>query len=594
MSPFRPRPAHEVPAILVVEDDEALLQAIETALSKTYRVLVAGDSQTANTLLDREPVSLVLLDLILPRGTGINILEHLMQQPEEAPPVVVMSALGNQVDLSAYGKVMAGKLNKPFGLQQLKQAVREVLQGRTITRDLMPSLKGSVLLVDDDADLLDSLVPYLEKAGYSVLGVASGEAALRALSSHRFDAAVVDWIMPGLTGIDLISQMKALVPGLPVILMTGYGTPSFLRAAVMASAADVLAKPFPPQALPIALEKCLNQHGRVAVQAPARHNSQKALRPVQKSGALDRILGHSIVIERARQMLTQAAATDSNVLILGATGTGKELFSRGLHQLSSRSSAPFVVVNAATIPETLLESELFGYEGGAFTGAKREGRVGKFLQANGGTLFLDEIGDLPLNLQAKLLRVLQEGEIEVVGGSTRRVDVRIVAATHQDLPAMVQRGSFRRDLFYRLNVVTIHLPSLRERVEDIPILAKQFLAELCERYARPVVSLSNEAMQLLCSYSWPGNVRELRNAVERAFVFAQGQVILPVHLPPEVREAAGRTAHKQRSPLLDIATQERETILRALDACNGNKVQAAKLLGISRAGLYLKLKAYGL
>jgi transcriptional regulator with PAS, ATPase and Fis domain len=305
--------------------------------------------------------------------------------------------------------------------------------------------------------------------------------------------------------------------------------------------------------------------------------------------------GDSPAISAAKEALRRAAALDSNVLLRGETGTGKELFAQALHAMSARAHAPFVAVNAAAIPDTLLESELFGYAPGAFTGARKDGQQGRFLKAHGGTLFLDEIGVMPLLLQAKLLRVLQEGELDVVGGGTRRVDVRVIAATHRNLEAMVAEGAFRSDLYYRLNVVTLELPPLRERCGDTARLAGLFLQDLACRYGKHGARFSPGAMAIMEQYAWPGNIRELQNVVEQAFAFAGGGLIEPGHLPPALR-----TLHSEppTPPLpaqpLDLAGRERAAIIRALQTTGGNKVQAAKLLGISRAGLYIKLKVYDL
>lgn len=404
--------------------------------------------------------------------------------------------------------------------------------------------------------------------------------------------------MPGATGLQLMERIREVAPQVPVLLLTGYATPELSRHALSVGAADVLVKPFPPGALPVALEKALHQH-QTAGSASAPPLAPKAgARKATGGGirySMADIVGESPVMRRTKDTLIRAAALDSVVMIQGETGTGKELFAQALHNLSPRAKGPFVAVNAAAIPENLLESELFGYVAGAFTGARKEGRKGRFLQAHGGTLFLDEIGDLPLSLQVKLLRVLEEGEVDLIGGGTRQVDVRMVVATHRDLDRMVAEGSFRSDLFYRLNVVTLLLPPLRARTGDIPILANRFLSELQERYSRPETRISPECFPVLQAYEWPGNIRELRNALERAFAMATGSLILPSDLPANLLGRPTPLSGPQSATRAeDLASQEREAIMRALEASGGNKVQAAKLLGISRAGLYIKLRIYRL
>jgi DNA-binding NtrC family response regulator len=585
----------------VVEDDTALAQALETALSRRYRVVMVSDAPAAMAAVSEQHFDLVLLDLILPRGTGMEVLSALSHSVSEPPPALIMSALGGEVDLSQFQDIVVGELVKPFGLETCLKRIADVLAGRPQVAAGRPGSAASVLLVDDDAEFLQGMVDCLRRDGYAADAVATADDAIAALGQRRYDAVVTDWIMPGATGLQLVERIKALAPQMPVVLLTGFATPELTRHAMAAGASDVLVKPFPPRALPVVLEKALHPQGGPEKSAGAVPSRTQSARPSNGSTryALTDIVGESVVMRRTKETLVRAAAIDSVVLIQGETGTGKELFAQALHLLSSRVQGPFVPVNAAAIPDTLLESELFGYAGGAFTGARKEGQKGRFLQAHGGTLFLDEIGDLPLTLQAKLLRVLQEGEIDLVGGGTRRIDVRVVAATHRNLEQMVAEGTFRSDLYYRLNVVTLYIPPLRVRPEDIAPLAKRFLTELGDRYGRHDLQFSSECLAVMQSYAWPGNVRELRNAVERGFAFAPGSLILPSDLPPAVQG----NLHPPAAPSLQgpgahdlggLAGYERDAIVRALEETGGNKVQAARLLGISRAGLYVKLKIYGI
>jgi DNA-binding NtrC family response regulator len=580
--------------LLLVEDDPELIAALQTLLAREYDVSAATDIPGASELLRAHRYDLLILDLILPKGTGLEILARLAQNPDEAPPVLVMSALGREVDLSPFQAILAGSLTKPFGIDEVGRRVREALAGRRQEAVTAQTAAGHVLLVDDDPDLLLAMAESLTRCGYTVRPAGETGEAVMALGQERFDAVVTDWIMPGITGMDLMKKVKQMHPDLPVLLLTGYATPDMLRHACQAGAADVLVKPFPLLALPVALEKCLVAP-KPAPPPPVPERPQGRSGPAAgRRYTAERIIGDSPAMQRARLALSRVAALDSSVLILGETGTGKELFAQAVHGQSGRADGPFVALNAAAIPESLLESELFGYAAGAFTGARKEGQKGKFLQAHGGTLFLDEIGDLPLPLQVKLLRVLQEGEVDMVGGGSKRVDVRIVAATHRDLEAMVARGEFRSDLYYRLNVVTLQLPPLRERLGDIPQLAERFLSELRTRYGRPAVRLSGDVMEVLARHTWPGNIRELRNVVERAFAFATGDLMLPADLPPGLLEEKAAPAPAPAARVPDLASQERETILRALESTGGNKLQAAKLLGISRANLYVKIKVYGI
>lgn len=462
--------------IMVVEDDHDLAEGLREILSPHYDVLTANDAPDAVALLEAEAVDLILLDLILQRGNGFQVMEAL--KGSDAPSVLLMSGIGSEADLQKYDSVIVGRLDKPFQLNTVYRKVREALNGLRETPAMQHRGQASILLVDDDPILLEGTATCLKKNGYKVRGVANGDEALDVLTLNRFDAVVTDWILPKFSGVELLRRIKALWPGLPVIVVSGYATGDLSVHATAEGAADILTKPLSPRALANALEKCLHV---AAPTQPVTVGSRKGLHASPRARShytMADIIGTSISIRRAKEELACAAATDFNVLILGETGTGKEVFARSLHEASGRAGGPFVAVNAAAIPETLLEAELFGYASGAFTGASREGRIGKFQHAHKGTLFLDEIGDLPLQMQAKILRVLQ-GEVDVVAGATELVDVRLVAATNRDLVRMVKAGSFRSDLYYRLNVVTLRLPLLRERKEDIAEFAQHTLDNLC-------------------------------------------------------------------------------------------------------------------
>ncbi len=587
--------------ILVVEDEAELAAALQAALQGDYAVDVARDGPTATRLLEQTRYDVVLLDLILPRGTGLSILETLSALGHEAPRVIAMSALVDAVDLSAFAHLVVGRLTKPFGLSAARERLREALAGRrTESRVQGATAQGAaVLVVDDDETVLESMAAVLRTAGHTVQTLQDAERAVDMVRRGRFDVVLCDLIMPGISGVDLVEQIRQVSQDTPVVLMSGYSTPELTRRALTSGAADVLSKPLTPATMLTIVEKCLLQRRTVPAATPVRRAGGKQTAGGKARYAFADIAGDSEAISRARQALIRAAAYDCSVLLRGETGTGKELFAQALHQLSPRARGPFVAINAAAIPESLLESELFGYAPGSFTGARKDGHQGKFVKAHGGTIFLDEIGDLPLPLQSKLLRVLQEGEVDQIGGGTRRIDVRVVAATHRDLRQMAHQGSFRSDLYYRLNVVSIELPPLRERGADIALLADRYLRDLGEKYHRPGTAFSGEALRVLQEYAWPGNIRELRNVVEQVFALTAGTLFEPEHLPPAMTAPQRQVGMTMKPAVgagypLDMASSEREAIQRALEATGGNKLQAAHVLGISRAGLYNKLKQYGL
>ncbi|MFH1115914.1 MAG: sigma-54 dependent transcriptional regulator [Pseudomonadota bacterium] len=449
----------------------------------------------------------------------------------------------------------------------------------------------TVLVVDDEKNYLVVLEDMLEDEGYQVLTASSGAEALEFIQTKPVDTVLSDIKMPGMTGIELLDRIKAVDPDLPVILMTAYAEVDQAVEAMKKGALDHLQKPFD------------NKDVKRAVARGAEKRSLiKNIRHLETElGSLwGNIIGKSKAMDTVFTIMKRVADTPTTVLVVGESGTGKELVARGLHKASSRSSAPFVSINCAALPENLLESELFGYEKGAFTGASGL-RQGKFEFADGGSLFLDEVGEMALNLQVKLLRVLQEHEFQRVGGNNDiRVDVRIIAATNKDLKEEVDAGRFREDLYFRLNVVRIDVPPLRDRRSDIPVLVAHFVAKFTEKLGRIVHAVDPEVMTALFRYSWPGNVRELENVIERSLVLCRGTTIKPEDLPPEIRESPEIEEgldtliswEKGLAETLD-AIEER-MIRQALKKTRNVQAQAAKILGISRSNLQYKMKKFGL
>ncbi|MBI2114523.1 MAG: sigma-54-dependent Fis family transcriptional regulator, partial [candidate division NC10 bacterium] len=388
----------------------------------------------------------------------------------------------------------------------------------------MGNARIRVLIVDDDQAVRQALSRTLEKIGYDVVVAEDGQAGLDRLRQGGIHIVLADLKMPKLSGQELLKAAKAIAPDVEVIVITGHGTVEEAVEAMKEGAYDFITKPFKR----VQLEKTIRKAAEK--QALVLENRVLQARVDELQGA-GQIIGGSPAMLRTLELVNQVAPSTATVLIQGESGTGKELIANALHHGSPRRARPFIKVNCAALPETLLESELFGYERGAFTGAVAR-REGRFELADGGTLFMDEIGDLSLATQAKLLRVLQEGEFDRLGGTrTLKVDVRLVVATHADLARLVQQKRFREDLFYRLNVITIQIPSLRERREDIPLLAQNFLGRFATKNAKTITGFTDEAMDLLQSYAWPGNVRELENVIERAVVLTRGSMISPADLP---------------------------------------------------------------
>ena len=447
-----------------------------------------------------------------------------------------------------------------------------------------------VLIVDDERPNLDSLERTFTKEGWRVALAASGEEALEAVRRDRPDVVVTDLMMPGMGGEELLRAVKAIAPEIEVVLMTAFGTVEGAVAAMKDGAYDFITKPVKRHAIVKSVRQALERASLVAENRSLRARLARLSGEATDGG----MVGSAPTFRAALDTLRQVAPTAATVLLLGESGTGKELAARLLHDLSPRSGAPFVPVNCAAIPETILESELFGYERGAFTGATQR-KEGRFQRAHGGTLFLDEVGDMSPGVQAKLLRVLQDGVVERLGGTQPvQVDVRIVAATNRDLAAEVRAGRFREDLFYRLDVVAVRLPPLRERREDVPLLATSFLRGFAERNRRPVTGFSDAALQALASHDWPGNVRELQHAVERAVVLCKGERVEVDDLPDAVRSSAtGRPLPPSGTLTIAIGTPleeiERIVIRETLRQTRGDKNLAAQLLRVAPRTIYRKL-----
>ncbi|MEJ2407208.1 MAG: sigma-54 dependent transcriptional regulator [Candidatus Thiodiazotropha sp.] len=452
-------------------------------------------------------------------------------------------------------------------------------------------MQRTVLVVDDERNMLMVMEMALEEAGYRVLTAECAEDAMDMLRDPDLAVVLSDLKMPGMGGEEFIARCQRERPDVPVIVVTAFGSIRSAIECIQAGASDYLTKPFEPEELQFAVQSALRLHDLM------RENRQLQA-AVSGSSVRRRLVGNSHAMLALRDEIDRVAPYKTNVLITGESGTGKEAVARSIHENGPRAERPWVAINCSAIPRDLMESELFGYVRGAFTGAVQN-RMGRLEQANGGTLFLDEIGDLDLTLQAKLLRVLQEREFSPVGSDVvRRVDLRVIAATHRDLDAMVREGSFREDLLYRLDVYKIVVPPLRDRREDIPLLADNFLQTFRAEMDKPVECFADEALAALSAYDWPGNVRELRNAVERSLLSCRGMVIERHDLPDKVNREGGEggsgdddLTHVMELGLDNwIAAVERNMIIEALKETGGVQVQAAKLLGISERSLWHRVK----
>ncbi len=451
--------------------------------------------------------------------------------------------------------------------------------------------RPGILLVEDDPSQRELLAGILRQEGFEVEAVADGETGLARLQESPFDLVLTDLILPGLSGLDLLSHIVRHWPETKCIILTGFATVKNSVTAMRLGAYDYLQKPVDRQELGLVVRRAL-EHRRL------QQENLRLKKQLHRRYGFANIIGASEPMQQVFELVRKVADSDSTVLILGESGTGKELIARALHYNSPRRHGPLIPVNCAAIPEELLESELFGHERGAFTHAVRT-RIGRFEQANGGTIFLDEIADMSPTLQVKILRVLQDRAFERIGGvKTIRVDIRVIAATNRDLEALVKAGRFREDLFYRLNVIPLKIPPLRERASDIPLLAAHFLQEFCRRRKTPLKRLSPEALELLLRYPWPGNVRELENLMERLVILCEGEVIRPGDLPerfqplPPVSLPEPPPDFPPEGISLTEAVQdfERRLILKALEKSRWVKSRAAQLLHLNRTTLIEKMK----
>ncbi len=462
-------------------------------------------------------------------------------------------------------------------------------------------MKGSVLIVDDEPDILLVMSANLKKDGYEVDIAEDGAEAMKKLESRDFDAVIVDHQMPRMTGMELLERLRnGLTPGkghadTPVIVVTAYGTIEMAVRAMKNGAYSYLTKPIQYEDLSLQVKNAVERRRLSAEIESLRHE-------VEEKYQFGNILGRNPRMQEIFQVIRTVAETDATVLIHGESGTGKELIARAIHYNSRRKDRPFVVVSCSALPETLLESELFGHEKGAFTGAIRQ-RIGRFEMADGGTVFLDEIGEMTMPVQMKLLRVLQEREIERVGGNqTVKVDVRLIAATHKDLHRAMSERLFREDLFYRLNVVPIKLPPLRERLDDVPLLAAHFLRKYCEKNQKRIKTISPQALSSLIRYSYPGNVRELENVIERAVIMEKGDTIRKVELrfpgpagAPDMQCRIDSDIQPLRKMKAEVVESfEKEYISQVLRLCGGNMSRAARHAGMNIKNLHEKMARYGL
>ena len=450
--------------------------------------------------------------------------------------------------------------------------------------------KPAILIVDDDPSQRRLVEFWLQEDGYRTLTAEDGMAGLRAFEQHAPALIITDVRMPGMSGLDLLVRIKGDNPDIPFILITAFATVDDAVEAMKLGAVDYLLKPLKPDEVKLSVRRALEQKALVDENRRLRDFAGESFR-------FESILAQSRRMRSILEIAAQVARRDSTVLLTGESGTGKELLAKAIHQNSLRADKPFVTVNCGALPENLAESELFGHRKGSFTGAIAD-RTGKFEAANEGTIFLDEVGELSLPLQVKLLRVIQEREIDKIGNThSIKVNVRILAATNRNLKTLVEDGQFREDLYYRLSVVTIEVPPLRERREDIPLLAQHFAKQFSDRYAIPGLSLTEEALEKLAQYNWPGNVRELQNVIERVSVLTRSDKIGAEELPPEIRISSSRIANislKLPEEGIDLEQVEKEILLQALQRHSWNQSQAARYLNISRKTLIYRMEKFAL
>ncbi len=451
----------------------------------------------------------------------------------------------------------------------------------------------TILIIEDKESMLRMLSELFKEEGMNVLTARDGPEALRKIKDEKIDVILTDLKLPSMDGITILKEVKTIDSSIPVIVMTAYGSIETAVNAMKLGATDFITKPFNPDHLLMVIKRVLESRNLLRENILLREETSRQT-PV--------IIGKSASMVELMQKVQKVARTKTTVLILGESGTGKELIAKAIHYLSDRAGYPFVTINCAAIPRELLESELFGYEKGAFTGAESR-KLGKFELADKGTIFLDEIGEMELSLQAKLLRIIEDGMLERIGGiKPLAVDVRIIAASNRDLSAEVSRGRFREDLFYRLNVFPLSVPPLRERKEDIPLLVEYFLKKFSAELKQPIKSITKEAMELLLSYNWKGNVRELENTIERALILSDGDLIKIEHIslisqdsgPERLFELIPMDGSLEETSRSALRIAESERIKRALKETKGNKLRAAELLRVSYKTLLTKIKDYNL
>ncbi len=446
-----------------------------------------------------------------------------------------------------------------------------------------------VLVVDDDAATRSLLQKVLDCPGTTVAVASSAAEAMAKLDAESISVVLTDLKMSDANGLDLCRVILRRSPDVPVLVMTAFGSLETAVEAIRAGAYDYIEKPFDPDALLLGIDRALEHY-------ELRHEVRRLKVAVEGARAFEELLGTSPTMRQVYSLLDRVSASDATVLVTGESGTGKEAVARALHHRSRRASGPFVAINCAALPESLLESELFGHVRGAFTDA-RTSRAGLFVEANGGTLLLDEIGEMPLGLQPKILRALEERKVRPIGAKDEvPFDVRLVASTNRNLEVAVEDGRFRADLYYRINVITVELPPLRARGADILLLAQHFLEQVAEQVDKPVVGISSAAAAKLLAYSWPGNVRELRNAIERAVALTSYDRVAPDDLPQKISTFEGKqvlVAGTNPSELVSLEEVEKRYILAVMTAVAGNKSEAARILGLNRKTLYRRLHEYG-
>lgn len=448
----------------------------------------------------------------------------------------------------------------------------------------------SILIVDDEDAQRSILKGYLEKKGYKIYSASSGTEGIKIVQNNLINIVLSDFKMPDKTGLEVLEEVKKINPEISFVILTAYGTIEDAVKAMRLGAFDYISKPVDLDELDLMIERII-EHNNLKSEIQILKNQLK------EKFKIDSFISHSAKMEEVLSVAARAADSKATILITGESGTGKEVLAKSIHYVSPRKEKPFIAVNIPALPETLLESELFGHEKGAFTGADKA-KKGRFELADGGTIFLDEIGDIPINLQVKLLRVLQEHQIEKVGSSENiNIDVRIIAATHQNLEGKIKDGSFREDLYYRLNIVSLHIPPLRERREDILPLIDYFIEKYAKENNRNKLTLSKEAVDSLIKYNFPGNVRELENIIERAVVLCRSETITLNDLPNIVKgfKAEEEILQKESGSLIDqVEELEKKLIFDALSSANGNQSQAGRMLGLTERNLRYKMQKYGI